>query len=236
MQNWSADAVFSSLTLHQAFQFWIVANCLSQGQGRNQRPNIHAYELLWYSVQKKPILNTDKASWNDLNRELRSLFFYELEKLKQSLRQTPEQMFNHWGEQATQLTLLKRQHQQAHLALYDYSQYGNNSNKIQSLGGQKKISGVVFKVDKPSCFYQPIPHQCILVAPYFSNEWIVSIQYIKAIIVEQGGQLSHSAIVARELSIPYLVVKQGTLSQFKHNESLMVDSMTYQITHYKTSD
>jgi len=60
-------------------------------------------------------------------------------------------------------------------------------------------------IKNPSRQRQCIPTGSILIAPYFDNQWVQSIPQLNAIIVKQGGQLSHSAIIAREAGVPYFI-------------------------------
>jgi pyruvate,water dikinase len=55
----------------------------------------------------------------------------------------------------------------------------------------------------------------VLVAPYFDNAWVTQIDKFKGIVLEQGGTLSHSAIVAREKNIPYRIHWEGATTEFK---------------------
>lgn len=50
-----------------------------------------------------------------------------------------------------------------------------------------------------------IPHDAILITRHTDPGWIPVFSYVRGIIVEYGGLLSHAAIVSRELGIPCIV-------------------------------
>lgn len=58
-----------------------------------------------------------------------------------------------------------------------------------------------------------IPHDAILITRHTDPGWIPVFSYVRGIIVEHGGLLSHAAIVSRELGIPCIVgVPEATQS------------------------
>jgi len=214
------DNDFSYMQLAQYFQYWMVANTLSNGQGREEN-TAHAYELFWQQTLTLPTVNISTHSWDVLNRHLKQLFFFELEKLKQQLAPTPEKVLLSWQDYQSNKIVSNEQVQQiASMALYDYSLLGvaSANTEMQSIGAKKQASGKLFIIDKPSRFQQNIPEGSILIAPYFDNQWVQMIPKLNGIIVFQGGHLSHSAIVARESDVPYFVGKQEEISKFQSGD------------------
>ena len=213
---------FSYTQLSQYFHCWLVANALSNGQGRTEN-TAHAYELSWQQNVSKPTPDTSDHSWGVFNQQLKTLFFFELEKLKQQLAPIPENNLLSWQDYQCNKVVSKAQEQEATTgALYDYSLLGagESTSTLQSIGAKKKISGKLFFIENPSRFQQKIPTGSILIAPYFDNQWVQSIPTLNGIIVKQGGHLSHSAIVARESGIPYFVGKQSSLDGLKQGDSV----------------
>ncbi|HFC93461.1 MAG TPA: hypothetical protein ENJ51_11690 [Leucothrix mucor] len=214
------DSHFSYSKLSQYFQYWMVANTLSNGQGRAEN-TAHAYELSWQQNVSKPITDPSSSSWGAFNQQLKTLFFFELEKLKQQLAPIPENNLLSWQDYQCNKVVSKAQEQEATTgALYDYSLLGagESTSTLQSIGAKKKISGKLFFIENPSRFQQKIPTGSILIAPYFDNQWVQSIPTLNGIIVQQGGHLSHSAIVARESGIPYFVGKQEDNNAFQQGD------------------
>ncbi len=225
---------FSYNTLASLFQNWMVSNLLSQGEGRKQVPAAHAYELSWQQhIKLPPQNNVEKnTSFAGLNAICRSLFFHELQKLKRHISHNKKQVFMLWEEYSTKpvspvdnATLEKRQATDAKLALYDFSLLKSKTNanpgsNTQSIGAKKAVTGSVFKIENPARHQQNIPQNCILVSPYFDNQWVHDIPNIKAILVEKGGQLSHSAIIARENDVPYFIIPHTILNQLKQGQSI----------------
>ena len=233
VSSWQEKSEFSYKNLAESFQLWMLANLISQGKGRDQILENTSYELSWRQKQSAPQISIKKYSWDDLNPLLKSIFFYELEKLKTQLHASPEDVFNEWGSYINDIKnatkdksdLLDLQYQEARLGIYDYSLLNANADEdIQSIGAKKAASGKAFIIKTPSTFHQNIPDDCILIAPYFSNEWVHDIKRINAIIVERGGQLSHSAIVARECGVPYLIVNSSMLKAINHQDKIEIDN------------
>lgn len=228
LKNLNPDSKFSYSQLSQLFQFWMVANLLSHGKDRDQQLRQHAYKLTWQQSITQPVINTETKNWGQLNPLLRKLFFFELEKLKKELSKKPGQAFSSWqefGEESNDSQFLERQYSDAQLAVYDYSMIANKNNNdaMQSIGARKKVSGTLFVIQNPAQFHQQIPENSILITPYFSNQWVHEIKHLSAIIVEQGGQLSHSAIIARECGVPYFIANISSFVKTGHNANVVID-------------
>ena len=214
------DNAFSYTQLSLYFQYWLVANVLSKGEGREEN-TVHAYELSWQQHLAPPVFNHSDNSWGVFNRQLKQLFFFELEKLKQQVANTPEKVLLSWNEyQSNKILSDAVEQDMAKKALYDYSLLGADltDGEMQAVGAKKASSGKLFIIENPSLFQQEIPAGVILIAPYFDNRWVQKISQLKAIIVTQGGYLSHSAIVAREAGVPYFVGSLESLGNFHHGD------------------
>lgn len=96
----------------------------------------------------------------------------------------------------------------------------DNLSKFSNLKN-KEFEALV--IVNPNSFNQIIKNDVVLFAPYFRNEWISEIDKFKAIVLENGGVLSHSAIVAREKSILYLINQKNIFSEFKTGDKVFFE-------------
>ncbi len=228
VQNNLETPTFTYAQLAQWFQYWMVANVFSQGGGREQLQAPHAYELTWFSVQETPTIPAQLDDWNVLNTLCKAFFFIELAKLKTIVKAKPQVAFCQWDAFLRQdlTAAMAGQHQQAQVAYYDYvTQTIDYDRPMQSLAAAKIVTGEIVRVDNPASFHGVIPANCILVAPYFHNRWVATIATLRGIIVTQGSQLAHSAIVAREMGVPYCVVAANTLHDLKTGQILQLDTI-----------
>ena len=70
----------------------------------------------------------------------------------------------------------------------------------------------------------------ILVAERTDPGWITVISQAKAVVVEYGSLLSHTAIVARELGIPTIVSMKGATKALAEGDLVEVDGGTGRLT------
>ncbi|WP_020560898.1 PEP-utilizing enzyme [Thiofilum flexile] len=218
---------FSLTRLIQFFSLWLASNSLSQGAGRDEVFDPQRYELLWLNPPPafKPEITQD---WNSLNRQIRTLFFNELHKLKLLIKDQPSAVFCTIAEfQQGQWNQIQRQHEQVQAASFDYLPLLQSApnNTLQSLSVAKRVTGVVFKIDNPSQFRGDIPNGVILVAPYFDNRWVHRIKDLTGIIVERGSRLAHSTLVAREAQVPYVVIGNSSFVTLIANHTLTLDTI-----------
>lgn len=76
----------------------------------------------------------------------------------------------------------------------------------------------------------------ILVCPITTAEWMPVIDRAQGIIAEQGGFVSHSAIVARERRIPCVVGLNGATSLIPDGETVTLDGSTGKVMVGKLDD
>ena len=68
-----------------------------------------------------------------------------------------------------------------------------------------------------------LTHDDILIVPFTDVSWTPLFAGIGGLIAETGGQLSHSAIIAREFGLPAVVnVKQAT-RLIREGQTVVVD-------------
>ena len=63
----------------------------------------------------------------------------------------------------------------------------------------------------------------ILVAPYTNPGWVPLFNLAAGIVMEEGGLISHGAIVAREYGILAVLQLRGATQLFAHGQVLCVD-------------
>jgi pyruvate,water dikinase len=82
-----------------------------------------------------------------------------------------------------------------------------------------------------------IPVGTVLVAPFLPPHWLPLIQQAAAIVTEQGGRTSHSAILAREMNIPAVMGATGATGQIQAGDRVLVDGFlgkVYRVTREQT--
>jgi phosphohistidine swiveling domain-containing protein len=224
LATWHAATPFAYSTLAQLFSHWLLDNLLTQGAERSVTPPAHAYELMW---------NVPLPALPAANLTLRQAFFGEWGKLKQQLAtQAVHCMaFCTWDEYQRGETAAAqaRQHACARAAVYDHSSvalHQHVDSGMRLLAARKAVTGRALVVQQPGHFHGEFPLGCILIAPYFDNCWVAQLQRCAGVIVMQGGMLSHAALVARELGIPYCVVDAGLVEGIKDGEQVTLDPLT----------
>ncbi|MDG6936197.1 MAG: hypothetical protein JRN26_04870 [Nitrososphaerota archaeon] len=106
-----------------------------------------------------------------------------------------------------------------------YVQRANVSNAADVFKGYAASKGVakgkVALVNSPD---ETIPNDAVLVAEVVDTDYSIdTIKRAKAIITEDGGILSHAAILARELKIPCVVGVQNIMKKLKNGDFVVVD-------------
>jgi rifampicin phosphotransferase len=78
-------------------------------------------------------------------------------------------------------------------------------------------------------------HGDVLVAPFTNPAYNTLLFVAGAVVCEQGGSLSHAAIIARELGIPAVVGAEGATEMIKDGEEVEVDPVLGQVRRIDTS-
>ncbi|PIT86899.1 MAG: hypothetical protein COU33_00610 [Candidatus Magasanikbacteria bacterium CG10_big_fil_rev_8_21_14_0_10_43_6] len=93
-----------------------------------------------------------------------------------------------------------------------------------------KVEGSVAVVMESESDIPTILDGDILVCPMTHPGYLLLMQQAKGIITDQGGILSHAAIVSRELHIPCLVGTRTATTTLKHGDQIILDATTGNIT------
>jgi len=78
---------------------------------------------------------------------------------------------------------------------------------------------IVHSTSKP----ESLPPKVILVVSAITPDWLPLLQQAVGVVAEQGGLTSHSAILAREMSIPAVVSATDATQLIQTGESLLLD-------------
>lgn len=193
-------------------------------QGEYFSNEYEASNILGLKKPKKIVIN----DWNQLKLFLKKLFLYEYDKLKQSVIKIENFSFldiNEYIENKyDSKKLIKSYRDSLSDSIYDLNFFYSNGYELSNNSKNiNRILGEVFVVSNPNILIFQFPKDVILIAPYFRNEWIPYIENFKAIILENGGLLSHSAIVAREKNISYIIRQKGITLKFKTGDNIKYD-------------
>lgn len=97
-------------------------------------------------------------------------------------------------------------------------------NRIEGIPGSGGLArGRALIVRDPAAIARPLTRDDILVVPSTDAGWTTVLPAVGGIVAESGGQLSHSAIIAREFGIPAVVGLRRATSLIKDGEPLTVD-------------
>ena len=110
------------------------------------------------------------------------------------------------------------------IPIFSRQETGNIGNGVLNgvAGGGKAVTGRVKFVEEPS---NADVEGFILMAKRTDPGWTVLFPMAKAIIIERGSVLSHSAVIAREMGIPLVVGIRGLTEQIKDGMLVRVDGI-----------
>ncbi|WP_163831950.1 PEP/pyruvate-binding domain-containing protein [Spartinivicinus ruber] len=105
---------------------------------------------------------------------------------------------------------------------------GNQSEDIDSLNGEPISPGLVYGTvkivnDISQCDLESLPEDTIIVAESTDPGWTPLFTRSVGIIVEKGGILSHSAIVAREMGIPAISGIRNCINRLRDGQKICLD-------------
>ena len=191
--------------------------------------NKHTIESSDYTKQSNAIriknngietTNNDKDIKNFLDKET-------LERLG-SIGQEIEKLFGapqdiEWTIKDGKIYVLQSRPITTHKSFYNqHAQVNNATDVFKGHAASRGIAkGKVALVKGPN---DTIPDDSILVAEVLETEYSTeTIKMAKGIITEDGGILSHAAILARELKIPCVVGVPDIMSKLKNGDNVVVD-------------
>jgi len=93
--------------------------------------------------------------------------------------------------------------------------------RVASTGGLQEMTGEVLIVRE---FDSSLDYNNkIVVTTHTDPGWSMVFPFIKAIIVERGGTLSHAAIIARELKIPCIIGIESAIDLIKNTDTIRMN-------------
>lgn len=173
--------------------------------------------------------------WEKCRNRLKRGFLSELRKWKQHIVRSPDVLFLDWetyvqgfseaGHKITDETI--RRHLTPEMLLSLPDSFGGKVSapgaKGVRIAGKGRVQAPVLVIPEPDRWTDPLLPGSLLVAPYFRNDWIPDLPGLAGVVLEQGGALSHSAILAREQEIPYLIGMHGAVESARAHSSLLLD-------------
>lgn len=109
------------------------------------------------------------------------------------------------------------------IPIYNRQEVELSSNALSGVAGGGKVEeGIVKFINDPR---EKFPKGYILMAKRTDPGWTILFPLAKAIIVERGSILSHSAVVAREMGITLVVGVRGLTSKIKDGDKVRVDGI-----------
>ncbi len=94
------------------------------------------------------------------------------------------------------------------------------------IGSAGIAHGYAVVVEDPADVHRPLSKRDILVVPFTDVGWTPLFPSIGGLIAETGGQLSHSAIIAREYGIPAVVSVKDATRLLRNGQPVTVDGNT----------
>lgn len=109
------------------------------------------------------------------------------------------------------------------IPIYTQQELGSEDGILRGVaGGGSVVEGIVRYVEDPSdTFLQGR----ILMAKRTDPGWTILFPMAKAIIIERGSVLSHSAVIAREMGITLVVGVRGLTEQIRDGDRVRVDGV-----------
>ena len=109
------------------------------------------------------------------------------------------------------------------LPIYNRQEVTLNGDRLIGVpGGGKTVEGIVRYIQDPK---EKFPKGYILMAKRTDPGWTILFPLAKAVIIERGSVLSHSAVVAREMGLTLVVGVRGLTDKIKDGDFVRVDGI-----------
>lgn len=223
---------FDIKSLVQIFQYWQTSSVF-YAMKLTSTADIPDFEVGEYECTRSrsgAFPKKTPTSWAEARSFLKESFLYELHLIGQKDFSHRYAAFLSLEELETvpEEKALQRYADELATSLLEYPvTFGagatDEESKAVKISGSGIVKAELFVIPSPHQFRGEIPEGVILVAPFFDNDWVASLSSLAGVILEQGGHLSHSAIVARELNTPYFIKYHGACEEFKNGQELELD-------------
>ncbi len=90
--------------------------------------------------------------------------------------------------------------------------------------GRAKIASLLFSKSDYEKFFSSLKKGDIIIAPMTSPDLTIGFSKVSGIITDEGGLMSHAALVSREYKIPCLVGTKTATKFFKDGERILLDA------------
>lgn len=100
----------------------------------------------------------------------------------------------------------------------------NHSSQLNGQTGSNGVATGPVKIVRPEQLNEPFEKYSILVCEVTTPDYVPLMQKAAGIITDQGGILSHAAIVARELKVPCIVGTNEATAVLKDGQIVTVDA------------
>jgi len=131
-----------------------------------------------------------------------------------------KRMYSIAGEEAVSFIKSVRAHDQSNITELK----GQIAQRGKAIGKAKVITVNLNRYDKVAQFIDEMKQGQILVAETTEPSIIMACKKASAIVTNQGGMMSHAAIVAREMGIPCVVGTKIATKVFKDGDLIEVDA------------
>ena len=194
--------------------------------------NKHIIESAEYVKQPRAAaVKKDGVGFANNNRELREILDKKTAAEIGHLGQEIEKLLGlpqdiEWTISEAKIYVLQSRPITTHKSFYiQHTQVSNATDVFKGYAASKGVAkGKVALVNGSD---ETIPNDVILVAEVLDTDYSIdTIKGAKAIITEDGGILSHAAILARELKIPCVVGVQNIMKKLKNGDFVVVDGST----------
>lgn len=225
-KSYTPAETFDLSTLTEIFKRWQIANVYAAQSNKEALQVLtwpDEYEVLCPLKIAFPTLK-EKMRWSDWRDVYKQWWLWEYEKLKQRVQLDPLLAFS--VVEALE-TSAARSCYEAELPFSAIDFPISFAEKAAQRSATAVVKGAlnsapVYVVKNPKTWRGTFPSACVLVAPYFDNAWVGALDKFKGIVLEQGGVLSHSAIVAREKKTPYYIHWSGATTKFKTGDKIEI--------------
>lgn len=120
------------------------------------------------------------------------------------------------------------------LALIEAMQGESTASPVGALVGQgigrEAYRGRAIVIAGPHDEFDAIQAGDVLIAPFTSPSFNSIFPLLGAVAVEEGGPMSHTAIVSREFGVPAVVGVAGILSTVRTGDEVVVDPTAGTVT------
>jgi pyruvate,water dikinase len=103
---------------------------------------------------------------------------------------------------------------------------GDAPNELRGRGASRGTYSGPARIVLREADFDKVQHGDVLVSKFTMPSWNVILTRVRAIVTDEGGIMSHAAIVAREFGIPAVVGTRDATAKLKDGQTVHVDGAT----------